>query len=41
MVEYLVISAIMILTLSIMALLLYAFREQGGRILDLIAHVYP
>ncbi len=41
MIEYLLIAAVVITTVAILALLLYAFREQSGRVIDLVASDYP
>jgi hypothetical protein len=41
MVEYLVVVCMSVLALSDLAVLLYAFRENSGRILDLMASDYP
>ena len=41
MIEYVVLVVFMIATVSIMAVLLYTFKEQGGRVLDLAASEYP
>jgi hypothetical protein len=41
MVEYVIVAAILISTVAIMALLLYAFKEHGWRMLNLVASEYP
>ncbi len=41
MIEYVVLAVMVITTVSIMAILLYTFKEQGGRVLDLAASEYP
>ncbi|MFW5870932.1 MAG: hypothetical protein ACOCVH_00430 [Verrucomicrobiota bacterium] len=41
MVEYVIIAAIMVLSLTIMALFMYAFKEHGARVLDLVSSEYP
>lgn len=41
MIEYVVIAVFVITTVTIMAILLYAFKENGGRVLDLAASEYP
>lgn len=41
MVEYAIVAGILLAGLSVVALLLFAFREYGGRILDLVASEYP
>lgn len=40
-VEYMIISAILLMMMTIMAVFLFAFREHAGRVLDLIAYGYP
>ncbi len=41
MIEYVVLAVMVITTVSIMAILLYTFKEHGGRVLDLAASEYP
>jgi len=41
MIEYVVIAAMLVLSLSLFAVFLYAFKEHGGRVLDLVALDYP
>ena len=41
MVEYVVITAILLATVAILAVFLYAFREQGDRVLELLGYDYP
>lgn len=41
MVEYLVVACMLVLAVSILAVFLYTFRENSGRILDLMASDYP
>jgi hypothetical protein len=41
MIEYLVVAAMLLATVSILAVLLYTFKEQSGRVLDLAASEYP
>jgi hypothetical protein len=41
MIEYFLIAAVVITMVSILALLLYTFREQSGRVVDLVAADYP
>ena len=41
MVEYVLITAIMVLSLSILAMLMYVFKEQSARVLDLVSSEYP
>ena len=40
-VEYVVVAAVLMASIAILAVFLYAFRENGGRILDLVASEYP
>ena len=40
-VEYAVVAGMMLATMAVMALLLYVFKEHGGRVLDLVASEYP
>lgn len=41
MLEYVIVAGILVATVSMMALLLYTFKEYAGRALDLIASDYP
>jgi hypothetical protein len=41
MVEYMVVACMFVLAISVLAVFLYAFRENSGRILDLMASDYP
>jgi len=41
MIEYVVMAVFIVLTVTIMSVLLYTFKEQGGRVLDLAASEYP
>lgn len=41
MVEYIIVAAMLTVMVSIFAVLLYAFKEHGGRVLDLVASDYP
>lgn len=41
MVEYVVLTGLMLGFLLILAIFLFAFKEAGGRVLDLIAYEYP
>jgi hypothetical protein len=41
MIEYLIVAAMVILAMSVMSVLLYALREHGGRLLDLVSYEYP
>jgi len=40
-VEYVVTAGMLIATVSIMAVLLYTFKEHSNRVLDLVASEYP
>ena len=39
--EYLLVAAVIITMVAVLALLLYTFREQSGRVVDLVASDYP
>lgn len=39
--EYVVVAGMLLASVMILALLLYTFKEYGGRILDLVASEYP
>jgi hypothetical protein len=39
--EFVVVAGMVLAMVSITALLLYAFKEYGGRILNLLASEYP
>ena len=41
MIEFTMIAAMLIVSVAIFAVLLYAFKEQGRRVLDLVALDYP
>ena len=41
MVEYMVATGLLLGTLAMLALLLYVFKEYGGRVLDLVDYDYP
>ena len=41
MVEYVITTCVLIAMVAIMAVFLYTFKENGGRILDLAASEYP
>ncbi len=41
MIEYMIIAVMLTATMAIMAVFLYAFRENSGRVLDLISSEYP
>lgn len=39
--EYVIVAGILVAVVSMMALLLYTFKENGGRVLDLIGSDSP
>lgn len=41
MVEYIVAAGMLLAAFAVLALLLYTFREHGGRILRLVGSEYP
>jgi len=41
MIEYVVISAMLLAAVAILAVFLYTFKQHGGRVLDLVAYEYP
>jgi hypothetical protein len=41
MIEYVITALMLLSAVTILALLLYTFREHGGRVLDLAASEYP
>jgi hypothetical protein len=41
MVEYVIVAGMLVSAVAIMTVFLYAFREYGGRILELAASEYP
>ena len=41
MVEYVVLTGLTLGILLMLAVFLFAFKEAGGRVLDLIAYEYP
>lgn len=41
MVEYVIVTCMFTLMLVIMAVFLYVFRQEGVRVLDLVASEYP
>lgn len=41
MVEYIIVAGVLSLSVVLLALFLYAFREHAGRVLDLVAYDYP
>ena len=41
MAEYVVVAGTLMASVAVLALLLYVFKEYGGRILNLVASEYP
>lgn len=41
MVEYMIITVMLVFSLSVMAVFLFTFREFGSRVLDLVAADFP
>ena len=41
MIEYVVVATMLIATVSLLAIFLYTYKEQSGRVLDLAASEYP
>ncbi len=41
MIEYMVTAVMLLSAVVVLALVLYTFREHGGRVLDLAASEYP
>lgn len=41
MVEYIIVTVMLISAVAILSVFLYVFKEEGGRILDLAASEYP
>lgn len=41
MIEYLIVTGVLIATVSIFSVFLYSFREQSGRTLDLVSSEFP
>jgi hypothetical protein len=41
MIEYVVTAGLLIATISIFAVFLYAFKEYNGRVIDLVSSEYP
>lgn len=41
MIEYVITAGMLMAAVVILALLLYTFKEYGGRVLDLVASEYP
>ena len=41
MIEYLIVTVILLSMVAILAVLFYVFKQQSGRVLDLAASEYP
>ena len=41
MVEYMILTVMLVFSLSVMAVFLFTFREFGSRVLDLVAADFP
>ena len=41
MIEYLIVAVMLLAVVGLFALLLYALRQQSGRVLELVASEYP
>ncbi len=41
MLEYIIVAGVLIASVAVCALLLYALRQQSSRVLDLVASDYP
>ena len=41
MIEYVIIAGMLVLSMSVFAVFMYTMKEQGGRVLDLVALDYP
>ena len=41
MIEYMIVAVMLMALVAVVALLLYALRQQSGRALDLVASEYP
>jgi hypothetical protein len=41
MVEYMILTVMLVFSLSVMAVFLFTFREFGSRVLDLVASDFP
>jgi hypothetical protein len=41
MIEYVIVATVFVLMVAIMAVFLYVFRQEGVRVLDLVASEYP
>jgi len=41
MVEYIIVAGVLVASVAVLSVFLYTFREQSGRVLDLVAWDYP
>jgi len=41
MVEYIIVAGVLVASIAVLSVFLYTFREQSGRVLDLVAWDYP
>lgn len=41
MLEYVIVAGILVAVVGMLALFLFTFKEQGGRVIDLISADYP
>lgn len=41
MLEYAIVAGILVVVIAMLALFLYTFKEQGGRVMDLISADFP
>lgn len=41
MLEYAIVAGILVVVVAMLALFLYTFKEQGGRVMDLISADFP
>ena len=40
-VEYVIVAGVLVAMVAVISVFLYTFREQSGRVLDLVASEYP
>jgi hypothetical protein len=41
MIEYIIVATMLLASVAILSVFLYTFREQSGRVLDLVSAEYP
>ena len=41
MIEYMIVTGMLLAAVAIFTVFLYAFRQEAGRVLDLVAYDYP